>query len=442
MSSEQTTRIAGSSEFDATLHCRDHQTRDQTQATDSTALAVLPAASVPTILAVDKEDILGKLAAKVAAHEPDVSTTKGRREIASLAAEVASSKMDLIRLGKGLTETWRKSTAAVNAECKVLEERLDTLKVQVRAPLTEFEDRERRRVAGHGAALEEMVDFASTADDPQMTVSIIEMVQHDLAVAHDRDWEEFSTRAERAYRDCLGKLDTAKATIQARDAAAAEAVRLQAERDEQTRQEAARIQAEREARIAEHAADRARQEAERRAAAEAHAVREAAEAEQHRRDAEAQATADRAQAERCRIEQEAQAAAERAEAQLLREERARRQAEESAAAAERNRLAAEEKAARDTAEAERRTEAARIAAADHARAAQAAAVRAEQERVAAVAKAEQDASDRRAADKAHRAKINRAAADALALAGITPEQAIAIVTAIARGEVPRISISY
>ncbi len=45
MSSEQTTRIAGSPEFDATLHCRDHQTRDQTQATDSTVLAVLPAAS-------------------------------------------------------------------------------------------------------------------------------------------------------------------------------------------------------------------------------------------------------------------------------------------------------------------------------------------------------------------------------------------------------------
>lgn len=413
------------------------------QPSDGTALAVLPAASVPTILAADKEDILGKLAAKVTAHEPDVSTSKGRREIASLAAEVASSKMDLIRLGKGLTEVWRKSTAAVNAECKVLEERLDTLKVQVRAPLTEFEAREARRVQAHEDALSNMQEIASTGDDSQETLPVIEAAQIDLGITHEsRDWEEFSARAERVYREGLGKLDTTKAAVLAREAATVEAARLQAERDEQVRQVAARIQAEREARIAEEAADRARQEAERRAAAEAEAVREAAEAEQRRRDMEAQAAADRAEAERCRIEQEAQAAAERAEAQLLREKRARIQAEESAAAAERNRIAAKEKAARGAVEAERRTEVARIAAANQARADQAAAVRAEQERVAAAAKAEQDAAERRAADKTHRGKVNRTAADALALSGITPEQAIAIVTAIARGEVPRIAISY
>lgn len=412
------------------------------QPSDGTALAVLPTASVPTILAADKEDILGKLAAKVTAHEPDVSTPRGRREIASLAAEVASSKMDLIRLGKGLTETWRKSTAAVNAECKALEERLDTLKVQVRAPLTEFEDRDRRRIARHEAALADMAEVASTADDPTATVTNIETAQVDLAIARDLEWEEFAARSARAYREGLGRLDTAKAAIQAREAAAAEAARLQAERDEQARHEAARIQAEREARIAEEAADRARQEVERRAAAEAEAVREAAQAEQRRQDVEAQAVADRAEAECRRIEQEARAAAERAEAQLLREERARIQAEEAAAAAERNRVAAEEKSARDAVEAERRAEAARIAAVDQARADQAAAVRAEQERVAAAAKAEQDAAERRAADKTHRGKINRAAADALALSGITPEQAIAIVTAIARGEVPRCVIQY
>ena len=36
-----------------------------------TALAVIPASQVSTIIAADPNDILGKLAAKVAAHKPD-----------------------------------------------------------------------------------------------------------------------------------------------------------------------------------------------------------------------------------------------------------------------------------------------------------------------------------------------------------------------------------
>lgn len=53
---------------------------------DAMELAVIPATALPTILAADKDDILGKLAAKVAAFKPDISTAKGRDEI-RLAAE-------------------------------------------------------------------------------------------------------------------------------------------------------------------------------------------------------------------------------------------------------------------------------------------------------------------------------------------------------------------
>jgi len=326
------------------------------QPTDSTALAVLPAASVPTILAADKEDILGKLAAKVAAHEPDVSTPGGRREIASLAAEVASSKMNLVRLADDLTEELRRSTAAVRAERKILEDRMNVLKVQVRAPLTEFEDREARRVQTHEDALFNMQEIACVCDDGDVLLANVEDAYAHLSAAHAREWEEFGSRAERTYRAGLAKLDTCKATVQARDAAVAETARAQAGREEAARVEAARVQAEREAQIAADAAAQAKAEA--------------------------------------------------------------------------------------GAEAERRAEVARVSAAAQAVRDQAAAVLAEQHRVAAAAKAEQDIADRRAADKAHRSRIDRAAADALALSGITPEQAVAIVTAIARGEVSRIMIIY
>lgn len=123
------------------------------EVSDRTALAVIPASAISVIVGADESDILGRLAQRVAAHKPDISTPKGRKEIASLAAEVASSKMGLIRLGKSLTEDWRKSTAAVNAECKVIEDRMDALKAQVRAPLTAFEEAEKARVNGHEQAL-------------------------------------------------------------------------------------------------------------------------------------------------------------------------------------------------------------------------------------------------------------------------------------------------
>lgn len=382
--------------------------------TETTTLVVIPAAQVSTIVAADTADILGKLAAKVAAHDADVSTSRGRREIASLAAEIASSKMDLIRLGKGLTEGWRKSTAAVNAECKVIEERMDALKVQIRAPLAEYEDRDRRRVWAHEHALAEMVDITDGCADLEIVAEQIAAAYGGLAAAHQaRDWQEFSQRAERAYREGLGKLDSAAAYAKTRDANRAEAARLQTEREEHARQEAARIQAEREARIATDAAARARHQAE-------------AEAERLR-----QAELQRVEAERRRVEAEARQAAEQAEAERQLELRARHDAEARAVKAEQERIAAEERAEAD-----------RIAAAEKAERDRIAAVQAEQDRVAAAARADLVAADRRAANTAHRGKINRAAADALALTGIAPDQAVAVVTAIARGEIPRITVSY
>lgn len=408
--------------------------------TPGTTLAVIPASAVSTIVTADTNDILGKLAAKVAAHQPDASTSKGRREIASLAADVASSKMDLIRLGKGLTETWRKSTSAVNAECKIIEERLDALKVQVRAPLIEFEGREARRVQAHEDALSNMQEIACVCDDCAVLLASVEAAYGHLSAAHAREWEEFGHRAERTYRDALAKLDTCKATVQARDTAAAEAARVEAERQEAARQEAARIQAEREARIAEEAAAKAKQEAE-------------VEAERQR-----QAERCRVDAERLLAQQERDAAIQQAEAQRQREEHARLAAEERASAAERERILADERreaAARqaeaDLALAAQQVERNRIAAAEQAELDRAAAVRAEQERIAAAAKAEQDAADRRAADKAHRSKINREALAAIVLAmsevhsGTALEAeavAKAVVAAIAGGKVPHATLAY
>jgi hypothetical protein len=455
---------------------------DAITSTQSTALAVIPPSSLPTILAADENDILGTLAKKIAAHKPDISTPKGRREIASLAAEVASSKMDLIRLGKSLTESWRKSTKAVNEECNLIEERMDALKVQVRQPLTDFENAEKARIAGHEAALAEITGWA-TVDPAWTSVQIAARITELGAHPHrERDWQEFRQRAQDAAAAAFNALKVARMELAEREAQAAEDARLAAEEAERQRAEAARLQAEREARIAAEAAEAARVEAERVAAEEAAMIERQAQAE---RDAAARRERETAEAlalaERQRQEAEARAETARMLAhtealEAICEHPGFGAAETSAELRRRleylNNYPARDwqeyadKAAKTLATEISRTESL-LATAEQREAKQAEAARIEAERLAEATRQaaveaerrrqEQEAARiaektrKREANVAHRRKINREAVAAVALAMSEAFEgnqegaekiAVAIVTAIAKSEIPHVSISY
>jgi hypothetical protein len=158
--------------------------------------------------------------------------------------------------------------------------------------------------------------------------------------------------------------------------------------------------------------------------------------ESNRRQAEKEA----AEAERLRIIRKAEEAERRAAAALAAER-------ERAAQAERDRLATEERARQAAAQAKRD----RIAAEERAEQQRLAAIEAERARVEGERIRQEAETRRREADKAHRAAINRAARDAIikvirSVAGSSSDQetttAKAIVEAIARMEVPRVTISY
>ena len=266
---------------------------------ESGTLVVIPATQLPAIMAADgASDILAALSARVATHKADPTTTKGRDEIRNLAAECRRVKADLDRLGKGLTEGWRRSTEAVNAERKIVAERLDALAMQVRAPLTEFENREKNRVAAHEAAIAEIEGWAAVPADwtaAQIAARIEELKQHPHLT---RDWQEFQERGQTAARNAYNALRVAQADAATREA---EAARLAAEEEERAKAEALRLAQEQKAREERAAAD---------AAAEATRVAEAKAAEQARlaeeaaqRDREAAAAA-LAQAEREKAEAE------------------------------------------------------------------------------------------------------------------------------------------
>ncbi|UYV42352.1 cell envelope biogenesis protein TolA [Providencia rettgeri] len=217
------------------------------------------------------EDIIRKVEQEVNSFIPDVSTAKGRKEIASLAYKVAQSKTYLDGLGKDLVAELKEIPKLIDANRRTVRERFDTLRDKVRQPLTEWEaeqeriEAEKQMLAWHEEALE-----MNAAFDKELAERIES--DHEIALLmnekFDRDLAETKAEAERqriAHEEELKKQ-------------AAEQARLEAEQKAQQEIEAA-AQREREAKEAQERAEREKQEAIQRAEQEAKEAQERAERE-------------------------------------------------------------------------------------------------------------------------------------------------------------------
>ncbi|HGY1113543.1 TPA: cell envelope biogenesis protein TolA [Providencia rettgeri] len=257
------------------------------------------------------EDIIRKVEQEVNSFIPDVSTAKGRKEIASLAYKVAQSKTYLDGLGKDLVAELKEIPKLIDANRRTVRERFDTLRDKVRQPLTEWEaeqeriEAEKQMLAWHEEALEMNEAFGK---------ALAERIESDHEIAllmnekFDRDLAEAKAEAERqriAHEEELKKQ-------------AAEQARLAAEQKAQQEIEAA-AQREREAKEAAERAEREKQEAIQRAEQSAKEAKEKAE-----RDAkEAQERAEREK--QLAIEAERKKALEAEQTRLAEEERKRKE---------------------------------------------------------------------------------------------------------------------
>lgn len=265
----------------------------------------------------DPEALISKLEGEIRALPArDMKVKADREETRSLAAKIARSKTGLDDLGKDYVAEIKKQAGVIDAKRKLIRDRLDALKDEVRAPLTAWEDAEKARVENHESAL---VWIVQAWQLEASTVCAIEQRIGALMNEYDRNWEEFAERAGEAFNASLAKLR------EMREAA------VQAEADRVELEMLRRQKAEREARDAAERA--AAEKAERdRLAEEAAANRAAAAAERA-----AQAERDRA----VKAIKDAQEAAQRAEAAAARaveEERARVAAADAKAKAEQERL--------------------------------------------------------------------------------------------------------
>lgn len=358
--------------------------------------------------------LYSKILEAVKAHVPDVSSKTGRDAIASLAYKVARTKTTLDNQGKALTEEWRSNTTKVNATRNIIKDRLETLQVTVRQPLTDWEEAEQTRVGGHKARLDALIALSKTGfgrptSELRQLLSDAENTETGAQV-----WQEFAPQAGVAREDAIDTLKRLLATAEKQEREAAELEQLRAEKAARDRQEAERLAAELQAREAEERADRERLAEEKRRADLAAAAEEAA----LRVEREAQEkieAAKRAAAEA--EERHAKAIREAEEARLRDIDAAKRREQEQA-----ERHARE--IANAKAEADRKAEA-------------------ERKRIADAQAAEAAAQKARDADKEHRKTINVAIVkELIECAGITTAQAQKVVTQIALGHVPNVTLKY
>ncbi|HCB1750636.1 TPA: hypothetical protein MYQ19_000912 [Klebsiella oxytoca] len=239
---------------------------------------------------------------------PDVSTRKGRDAIASMAHKVARSKTYIDNAGKDLVAELKALPKQIDESRRVVRERLDALKDEVRRPLTEWEAEQERIKAEEAMNALHAEALVLNEEFDRHRAAQIE-ADHEMALLMnkdiDREREEQRRLAEQAQRERDERLKQEAAEQARRDAEAKHKAEIEA---------AARREAEEKARA--ELAERQRIETERRAArekqeAEARARREKEEAVAAERRRLKEAEADRLAEEQRKAEEEARRAADK-----------------------------------------------------------------------------------------------------------------------------------
>lgn len=364
---------------------------------EPTADIIEAVSAQPGIVLLDSvkfDQFYEKLKAK-APSDVDVSTGAGRDKLRSYAAEVRREKSAIDKARLNLTAGWRDMTKQANEAGKEINERLESLAAEVRAPLTEWEEAEKAREAEvdrvisliRTARFVAMGEAADAIRDRGTTV-------HEMVIDREQFQDRFE-EAEREKKDTVEHLFSALKAAEQAEADRAELERLKAENEERERAAAAQREAdEAEARRVEdeRLAEERRVAAEKEAQDRVDAAAREAE-ERTRREAE-----EAAEAERQRVQREHDEA--------LAAERARAEEAEWTAQAERDRVAAEERARQD-----------------------------EAQRVA-------DEQAKREANQAHRTRVKTAAKKAIMTCGADEETAQKIILAIIAGEVPAVTLAF
>ncbi|HCD2903299.1 TPA: hypothetical protein NBM14_000993 [Klebsiella pneumoniae] len=215
---------------------------------------------------------------------PDVTTKKGRDAIVSMAHKVARSKTYIDNAGKDLVAELKALPKQIDESRRVVRERLDALKDEVRRPLTEWEA-EQERIKAEEAMLALHVEALAMNEDFDRQLAARIESDHEMALlmndAFDREQADKAAEAERqriAHEEEIKRMAAAAAAREVEQ-------RAQREREEAAHREAV-LKAQAEQAERDRIAAEKKAEADKQAAVEAERRKAQEEADRIRREAE------------------------------------------------------------------------------------------------------------------------------------------------------------
>lgn len=317
----------------------------------------------------------------------DMSVKKERDALKSFAYNLSRTKTTVDNYGKELVSEIKKKSGVIDADRKFWRDNMELLQDEIRKPLTDFENAEKERINNHNAFVMSFVVLsAPQAYENKDSLYIKDMILNVENTAINDSLEEFKDEAELAKFKALEVLRTALANREKYEAEQAELERLRIA--EQQRQ-----QQERDTQIAREATEKAQREAEEKARFEAEKVaREKLESEQR----EARLIAEKEASELREVQLQQQAEQREKQAKIDRE---------NAVVAERQRI--------------------------------------ENERITAE-KAQREADHARLANREHMRSIHQEVSKAMLSlnTGLSDIQIKDLITAIAKNQIPHVSIKY
>ena len=182
---------------------------------------------------------LNQIKAEVDAFVPDMSTKKGQEEIRSLAYKIARSSTALDNIGKDLKASIMEQPKKIDEERRRVKAILKGWQDQVRAPLTEFEEAEKARIAEIQKRIDEIAALPEQLKEHGATSEIITKKIEEITT-EQFDYQEIQSDADAAKFVAIQKLTTLKAEVEKAEIEAkeAEAKRLEAEKIAQAEREA------------------------------------------------------------------------------------------------------------------------------------------------------------------------------------------------------------
>ena len=195
------------------------------------------------------QPVLDKIREEAMKHKPDITTATGRSAIATNANNVAKSKTGLVKMRKDLVADMKARCKIIDAEGSRMENNLNELKVEVRKPLTDWEEAEEVRVSAIKDSIKWMKDQVSTENCHGLASEALEALKADIEsikiidTQNERNFGEFTDEAIKQKAETMGRLTLLIAEAKKREADAIELEKLR-NKDDERKAEDAKLQAE------------------------------------------------------------------------------------------------------------------------------------------------------------------------------------------------------